>query len=293
MKKLALVLTLMAFAALQAPAQVAVEVLLDQDQFLPGEAIMASVRISNRSGQPVKFGEAADWLTFSVESREGLVVPKNADAPVDDGEFVLDSPKRATKRVDIAPYFTISQAGRYSVVATVKVKEWGREITSQPKTFNLIEGSHLWEQEFGVPNPAASTAGAPEVRKYVLQQANYLKGQLRFYVKVTDGTGAKVFRTVAVGTALSFSQPDPRLDKHCNLHLLYQSWAKSFSYTVFNPDGELVLRRTYDYSQTRPRFDMDPDGNISIVGGTRRIAANDFPPPASPSESGGSAPQTK
>ena len=292
MKKLTLVLLLIAVAALKAPAQVAVEVLLDQDQYLPGEAIMASVRISNRSGQPIKFGEDADWLTFSVESREGQVVPKNADAPVD-GEFVLDSPKRATKRVDISPYFTISQMGRYSVVATVKVKGWDREITSQPKTFNLIEGSHIWEQEFGVPKTVKSTGGEPEVRKYVLQQANYLRGQLRFYVKVTDGTGAKVFRTVAVGTALSFSQPDPRLDKNSNLHLLYQSWAKSFTYVVFNPDGELILRRTYDYSQTRPRFDMDADGNISILGGTRRIAANDFPPQASLSENGGSTPQPK
>src|SRR5205823_7274616 len=103
--------------------------------------------------------------------------------------------------------------------------------------FNLIEGAHIWEQEFGVPKTAASAGSAPEVRKYVLQQANYIKGQLRFYVRVTDGSGGKVFRTVPVGTALSFSQPDPRLDKQCNLHLLYQNWAKSFSYTVFNPDG--------------------------------------------------------
>ncbi len=292
MKKLALVLSLFALAAVQGLAQVAVEALLDQEQYLPGEAIVVSVRISNRSGQPVKFGEDLDWLTFSVESRDGQIVPKNGDAPVD-GQFVLDSPKRATKRVDIAPYFTISQAGRYSVIATVKVKEWGSDIVSEPKTFTVIEGSHIWEQEFGVPKTLASTGGAPEARKYVLQQANYLRGQLRFYVRVTDRTGAKVFRTVAVGTALSFSQPDPRLDKNCNLHLLYQSWAKSYSYTVFNPDGDLILRRTYDYSQTRPRFDVDADGNISVVGGTRRVAASDFPPPASVSDNAGLTPQPK
>jgi hypothetical protein len=293
MKKFALMLLLLAPAALRAPAQVAVEVLLDQDQFLPGEAIMASVRISNRSGESIKFGEDADWLTFSVESRDGLVVPKLGDAPVD-GEFVLDSSKRGTKRVDIGPYFTISQAGRYSLAATVKIKGWGREITSQPRTFNIIEGSHIWEQEFGVPKTVASTGGAPEVRKYVLQQANYIRGQLRFYVKVTDGSGAKVFRTVPVGTALSFSQPDPRLDKNSNLHLLYQSWAKSFTYTVFTPDGELILRHTYDYTQTRPRFDVDADGNISIVGGARRVALNDVPPPSSSvSETSNSVPQAK
>ena len=58
-------------------AQVRVEVTLDQEQFLPGEALPAAVRITNRSGQTLHLGGQADWLTFSVESRDGFIVVKN------------------------------------------------------------------------------------------------------------------------------------------------------------------------------------------------------------------------
>ena len=85
--------------------------------------------------------------------------------------------------------------------------------------------------------------------------------------------------TVPVGLALSFSNPDPRLDKDSNLHLLYQSWARAFTYVVYSPEGELIARQTYNFNQTRPRFSLDTDGAISVVGGSRRITQNDVPAP--------------
>jgi hypothetical protein len=278
MKQIALLLCLWAGLS-QASAQVSVEVTLDQDQFLPGETLIAGVRISNRSGQPLRFGTDDDWLTFSVESKDGLVVARTGDVPVL-GEFVVDSSKRATKHVDLAPYFAFSKPGRYTITATVKIKDWGKETASPQKNLNIVEGAHLWEQEFGLPKSSAPGDGEPEVRKYMLQQVNYLKGQLRLYVRVTDAPGTRIFRTVPVGTMLSFSQPDTRLDKDSKLHLLYQSWARSFSYSVFNPDGEMILRQTYDFKTARPRFAVDADGNISIAGGERRVSQSDIPAPA-------------
>ena len=63
----------LAVAMLQlATAQVRVEVTLDQGQFLPGETLVAAVRITNRSGQTLRLGGQPDWLTFSVESHDGL-----------------------------------------------------------------------------------------------------------------------------------------------------------------------------------------------------------------------------
>jgi len=108
----------------------------------------------------------------------------------------------------------------------------------------------------------------------VLQQANYLKGKLRLYLRVMDGSGSKVFRVIPIGGILSFSRPEPQIDKHSNLHLLYQNWAHSSSYTVFNPNGELLERETYDYSDSRPRLQVDEQGRISVVGGVRRITSN-------------------
>ena len=281
MRKVGLWLCLLAGLASPVWGQVTVEVVLDQEQFLPGEALNVAIKISNRSGQKLNFGTDPDWLTFAVESRDGMVVPKLGEAPVA-GAFDLESAERGTKHVDIGPYFSMMQPGRYAVTATVRIKQWGQTVSSQPKNFNIMEGAKLWEQEFGVPNVPGSTNPIPEVRKYILQQANYLKGKLRLYLRLTDATGTKTFRVVPVGLILSFSRPEPRIDKFSNLHLLYQNWAHSFSYTVFNPDGEILDRQTYDYTDTRPRLQTDDQGRIAVVGGVRRVTSNGSPITAEP-----------
>jgi hypothetical protein len=274
MKKIGLWVACLALLSLPARAQVSVELTFEQDQFLRGEAIKAAVRISNLSGRDLHLGADEDWLTFTVESRDGGVVQKLADVPVE-GEFVVESAQRATKRLNLEPYFSFNQSGRYSVIANVRLKEWNQDRKSAPKSFYVIEGTKLWEQEFGLPRAAGSTNEAPEVRKYTLQQANYIKNQLRLYLRVSDSSGAHVFRTVPIGTVLSFSHPEPRLDKLSNLHVIYQSWAKIYSYSVFNPDGELLARETYDYADTRPRLGTDDDGTVSVIGGVKRVRANE------------------
>src|SRR5438132_4111285 len=104
MKEFGLRFGLLAALVSPASAQVTVEVLQDQDQFLPGEALPTAVRITNRSGQVLRLGKEQDWLNFTVESRDGFVAAKTGEVPVS-GEFVLDSAKMATKWVDLAPYF--------------------------------------------------------------------------------------------------------------------------------------------------------------------------------------------
>ena len=250
---------------------------MDQDQFLPAESLPVAVRITNRSGQSLRLGREEDWLTFSVESRNSQVVLKTGEVPVA-GEFVLESSRVATKRVDLAPYFFLNRADRYSVTATVRIKDWNQSVRSSPKGFDILEGARLWEQEIGVPNSASGTNTTPEVRKFILQQANYLKSQLRLYFRLTDASGAKTFRVFPIGPLVSFARPEPQVDMFSNLHLLYQDGPRSFSYTVINPDGEIIARRTYDYADKRPRLVPDAGGKILVTGGVRRPTPRDVPP---------------
>jgi hypothetical protein len=277
MRAVCLGLVLAGVALSPVSAQVSVEVTQEQDQFLPGEAMPTAVRITNRSGQDLQLGGEPDWLTFSVQGRESQVVSKRGEVPVL-GNFILGSSRVATKRVDLAPYFVLTHSGRYSVTATVRIKQWNRSITSEPKRFDVIEGAKLWEQAVGVPNPAAAPDAPPEVRKFVLQQANYLKSELRLYVRLTDATGTRTFRVLPIGPVVSFGRPEPQVDKFSNLHLLCQDGAHSFSYTVINPQGEIIARRTYEYTDTRPRLQPDMSGKILVTGGVRRPASNDVPP---------------
>jgi hypothetical protein len=287
MKFFALLLSLMCAPLSHLFAQVTVEVVLDQEHFLIGEALPAAVRITNRSGQTLQFGSDPDWLRFSVESRDGLIVAKNGDAPVE-GEFKLEAGQVATRRVDLAPYFALNRIGRYQIIATVRLKAWNTEATTKPKAFDIIHGAKIWSQDIGVPVTGAATTRPPEARRYTLEQANYLRSQLRLYLRLTDVEESRVIKVFPLGPMVSFGNPEHQIDKESQLHVLYQNGARSFSYTVINPDGDVVIRQTYDYTGSRPRLELSEEGKLVVAGGVRRIAASDVPE-TKPSETDGPA----
>jgi hypothetical protein len=280
--KIALTILGVLLASFAATAQLAVEVVLDQTEFLPSETIPAAVRITNRSGQPLHLGADANWLTFNVESADGLIVVKSAEVPVL-GEFDLGSSEVATKRVDLAPYFGLTRPGRYRVTATVQIKDWNQAIPSRPEDFFVIVGAKIWAQDFGVPSPAGR---APEARRYTLEKANYLHRQLRLYVQVSDPDEVHIFKVISVGQSVAFGDPDAQLDHLSNLHLMFQSGASYFTYAVVNPDGELVKQEIYDYVKARPRLALNDDGTVTVIGGVHRANPEPMPMVKSPDELG-------
>ena len=117
---------------------------------------------------------------------------------------------------------------------------------------------------------------SPEVRRYALEQANYLRSQLRLYLRLTDADG-HVMKVFPLGPMVSFGNPEHQIDKESQLHVLYQNGARAFNYTVVDPNGEIVVRQTHDYVSTRPRLQLNEAGKVVVVGGSRRITASDVP----------------
>lgn len=262
----------LAFAG-RAVAQVSVDVLLEEHQFLASESIPIAVRVNNHSGQTLRFGEEA-WVSYAVESRDGFIVAKNSEVPMAHN-FSVESASMATQRGDLAQAFTILRPGGYTVTATVHVKDWDKEIVSAPMRFDIVAGTKIWEEKFGVP-PKLPGQGEPEVRKYALLRAAYLK-HLRLYLRLTDATDSKVFKVVTVGGVVSFSRPQTVLDKRNNLHVLFEDGARSFNYSVINTEGEIVIRQTHRYTENAPRLKVDETGEIAVAGGMRQMTANDLP----------------
>lgn len=276
MKILLPVLFAFCLTAFTSAAQVSVEVALDQQQFLPGEALPVAVKITNRSGQPMRFGVEADWLTFSVESTDGFLVVKNCEVPVS-GEFDLESSQLGIKRVNLAPYFELNKPGRYKITATLRIKNWAATINSAPMIFDVIHGVKLWSQDFGVPG---TTNRQPEVRKFTLEQASYLRSQLRLYVRLSDENEARIFTVTPLGPMVSFSRPEAQVDRLSRLHVLWQTGAQSFNCVQVNPDGAVVHQDIYDnFKNARPRFVISADGEVMVTGGTRRIKPEERPTP--------------
>jgi len=265
-----LVVLLMTLAS-RLPGQVSVEVVMEQDQFLRDESVPLKVRITNLSGQTLRLGEDKSWLSFSVENRDGSVVAKLSEAPVE-GEFTLDSAMRADRSVDLMPCYELSQPGRYSVSAVVRIKQWDREVASKARSFDIVRGSKIWEQEFGVP----TADGEPEARKYALQLAPFFKDR-KLYLRLTDPGENRAFKVFPLGSTVSFGRPEMLLDPKSNLHVLHQTGARSFAYNMINPSGDVLIRHTYDYTDTRPTLKSGNDGRVLVGGGQRRLTAGDIP----------------
>lgn len=260
---------------LAARAQVEVQLEFDrnQNQFLPSESAIAIVRIANFSGAPLRLGEQPGWIRFSVENIDGSVVNQTRD-PEDSGAFTLKPSARGTLRFDLTPLFKLDRIGRYHVTATVVTGVGSEYVTTAPVEFEIMRGVIVWEKEFGFGE------GRRERRKYLIQQANYLK-RAQVFASVADPTGASILKVVRLGNIVSFNPPNEfRLDVGNRLHVLHQIGADEFVHHRINPDGEVEIRHVYGNRSARPQLGMNDEGEVAVIHGRRKPNPSDIPSPA-------------
>ena len=261
---------------LLAAPPVSVEVSLDEDQFLYGETLPVAVRIVNYAGRPLKFGGDDTWLQLSVEADAGFYVAREGE-PAVRGEFEVPNAGRATRRVDLSPYFDLSRVGRYRVSATVHVAEINEDLVAAPAAFHIEPGNSIWEQTFAQPT-TNSAAALGEVRRYELVEVSKRRS-IWLYVRVTNEAHTRVLRVVALAPTLTFSRPDARVDRSARLHVLFQIGSRAFGYHVITPDGSIAIRQTHQYTASRPSLRANEDGTIKVVGGARMKHSTDLPKP--------------
>lgn len=259
-------------AGLAARAQVEVQLEFDrnENQFLPAEPAVAVLRIANFSGSPLRLGEQPGWIRFTIENIDGSVVNQTRD-PEDSGAFTLKPSARGTLRFDLSPLFKLDRIGRYRVTATVATGNGSEYVTTAPVEFEIMRGVILWEKEFGYGE------GRRERRKYLIQQANYLK-RAQVFASVADPTGASIYRVVRLGNIVSFNPPTEfRLDVSNRLHVLHQVGADEFLHHRISPEGEVEVRHVYGNRTARPQLGMNDDGEVAVIHGRRKPAASDIP----------------
>ena len=102
-----LLLALMGSAA-SMTAQVTATLEVDKSRLLPRETFNVSLKIVNFSGQTLVFGEDNDWLHQRSRPRPAKVFTI-AELPKVEGRFTVESSIRATKRIDLAPYYALDR----------------------------------------------------------------------------------------------------------------------------------------------------------------------------------------
>lgn len=271
-------------------AQVSAELVLSQEHFVSGESIVVGVKITNFSGRTLKLGEDSTWLQFSVFGENNRVVLHKGE-PAVKMPFELTTSHVATRRVDIAPYFNFDQPGRYSIVATVNLKELGRRISTSSAFVELVSGIKIWEQDFGFLAQAGTDKEETVVRKYMLLQVTH-KNRKKLYARVTDGSGNVLIRTFPIGGSVSFNRPDIQIDPSSRLHVLSQYASRQFNYLVISPDGDLLVRQTYEYDNaSKPQLVYLEEGRLGVAGGIRRKTESDVPGSVEMTETTPAAPE--
>lgn len=255
-------------------AQVKLELLLKQDQYLAKESLEIGVRVVNHSGQDLNL-TGGDWLDFVVMDADKFLVKEIGPMPVPD-DVSIKSSYMGTQWLDIGHTFDFEENAYYTVQAHLKVKEWGREYFSEQKDFEIIRGASIWRQKFGVP--PAKPGDPPEFRTYVLQQAIYLE-KPQLYLRVTDEAGQRVLAVERIAPLIQVSKPEAQIDTLSRLHVFTQVSMKDFSHIIVDPDGVVKQRHTYIAQGLRPTLKVSPSGGVYVAGGVRQLRESDIPTP--------------
>lgn len=256
-------------------AQVKLELLLDQRQYLLKEPLELGIRLVNQSGQTLTI-PGTNWLSLTVEDRDKFVVKTLAEMPAPQ-PVTIESTFMATQWIDIGDAFDFRENMSYQLNARVRIEQWGEDVYSKPVNFEIIKGTVLWHQQFGVPSEPGSP---PQMRKYILQQANYLN-ELQLYVRVTDLTERIIFKARRLAPMLLISQPEAQIDGLNRLHVLTQFGMRQFMHLCVDAGGDLLLRNTYEASGgVRPVLKTTEAGGVFVKGGLRLLRQDDIPPSA-------------
>ena len=263
------------------------EMSLEQNQLLPDEKMHLKLSILNRSGADLKLGTESDWITFSVAGEKNALVPELGTNHVYiDGEFTLPAGQSASREFNLTPYFDIRQPGRYTVKAAIKIPQWGQAIRVPETSFTIVSGTRLENlpelgQPVGVPLLSGQGNQPPEIRRYYMEKSDAAAGT-KLYVRLTDASGGKTLRLVPLGPFFSYINPEVKLDRYNDLHVLHQTDAKAFSYCVIDTLGQILERQTYQYTDRRPSLRADGQGGVVVAGGARVVSASDLPPTEKP-----------
>ena len=261
---------------------VTVNLNLAQNQLLPDEKMHLKVTIENQSGQEIKLGTESDYITFVVlDEKQIAVAPLGTNQVYTEGEISIPSGKNATREFNLTSAFDFARPGHYSIKATVRIRQWQTDVSSQqPATFTIIPGTPVANVPLlqgGVPLLHTASNEMPEVRRFLLEKADTGSG-MRLYVRITDPSGGHTIRLVPVGPYFGYSTPDAQLDQFTALHLLHQTGAKDFAYYVIDALGQILERQTFQYVDTRPGLQKDATGGVVVTGGVRKISESDLPP---------------
>lgn len=281
-------------------AQLTISVGLNRHEFLQAEPVMLEVDITNNSARPIKLEEknGKQWLQIMVTKPSGeMVVATGALLPE---PLAIENGQSVARRFNLTQLFQISVVGKYEVHAKL-VSPGGTEFHAASRKFSVWDGVILWQETAGVLVPSKDAKVPAEkstdksnpydfVRKHGAQQPDeppanaeeqsrtysliqFTHNSANFlYLRVEDKSKNIVYGVFPLGDYLPFVKPQAQLDKKKDLHVLFQTGSRLFTYLRVDPSAHVTESFDLTNFNSSPKFTKTEDGRVIINGGERKNA---------------------
>jgi hypothetical protein len=255
-------LLFLCFAAGSANAQIQVELKFPRLQYIAYEPVVANLVITNLAGRDVDLhdGDGQPWFGFEVTAGESRSIAPLTNAVSE--PLNVAAGQRVTRKINLTPLFDVHDFGTYRVRANIYFADLNKFFYSQTKVFEVTDARPIWQKTVGVPEGG----GPGNVRTYSLM-TNRFPDHTSLYVRVEDKDSGIVYATYSLGQVISFDQPQAEFDRSNQLHVLYCSAPRNWSYARVGLNGELLSRASFAETKTRPRLVHAEDGVVKISGG--------------------------
>jgi len=245
-------------------AQLRVEATLSRGLFIRFEPIVVTVSITNLSGRELEFadGDGQPWFGFQIQTADGRPIPTRVNGyslpPAQMG-----SGQTLVRQINLTPLYELDQFGGYRLRATAFLNSDQKFYSSSPLSFEITEGRQVWQQKVGVP---AGQPGEGGIRQITLL-AHRLPQSTALYIRIEDPDKGRIFCTHRIGRFVNFGPPTVELDSQNQVHILQLLAPRSYLYSHFGLNGEVIDRKIYNTATTPPRLQRTPDGGIEVSGG--------------------------
>lgn len=242
-----------------AQAQLVTSLKLSKNQFVAGEPVIATVTVTNHSGQDLVFQDIdrVPWLDFIVKNNHGAPATPRGTAGF--GAMKIGIGQSMARQIDLAQVFHLTDPGNFSVSALVRIPGQNEGFSTNRVLFNLNPGRQLVQ-----PIKVGLTGKPGQTREFrLLNFSGDQKSQL--YVQIIDGRTGLQVRTFPLGDTLSIRKPMVTVDRQQRFHVMFLATPTMWVHAQVDTDGNIVKRDIHQRGpQGEPQLMAFADGSVGV-----------------------------
>lgn len=223
-------------AAMPATAQIELRLQPIRRDFIVGESVALKLTVVNHTDAPVSLTNipGRPWLNI-MAGRRGESGPIRAIATPRFPNLTLTPGSTRAFKVELGSFYRLELDGSYWCVATIRMPDGKTTYSSNRGLFVLTNGGQVRAFNIQARGKRLNTS----LRLARIGDQDGLFGQVR------DADTKRIVGACYLGRFLNFMQPRVLLDAAQNMHVLCQSSAEFYTYSIMDTNGKCASHKIY------------------------------------------------